>query len=569
MAKSNVTDWDTTAGNNTDVGGISIAENWPPENVNNAARETMAQLAAFHGDITGKLTSAGAANAYTLTTNDGIAVPAAGARYTFIANHANTGAATLAVNGGAAKSILKNHDVALAGGEIEVNQLVEVAFEATNDAYLMLSQPAATKLEVLNVDNIQIDGNTISSTNTNGNIILSPDGTGDVLPGADGTIDFGAVSTIWAVGYFQDIEIVDATPRIGFTDTTNNSDCIVTNENGDLILSADQNAEAVDSDIEFRVDGQQQGFYKNGAFKPASDNDIDIGTSTELFKTGYFHDFQLTDTSPAITFTDTTDNADCRVQAVDNGSLQYDADINNEALNSLHAFYVDGTRQLNITDGTIEPQTDNDIDLGAATKEYKDLYIDGTANIDTLTLTSGASVTAILDEDDMVSNSATALATQQSIKAYVDNRFTRETSSATLTTFTSLAPAKLYYIVFNEASLTGTNDWYIRLGDAGGVEATGYLSTSCRIATAVAHTSETTAFHVDRLLAADVTSGILKLANISGNVWIISGVLKHGTTQSVIVNGSKTLTATLDRIQILASGADTMDAGSVTVLTAV
>ena len=30
-------------------------------------------------------------------------------------------------------------------------------------------------------------------------------------------------------------------------------------------------------------------------------------------------------------------------------------------------------------------------------------------------------ITTVLDEDDMVSNSDTALATQQSIKAYVDN----------------------------------------------------------------------------------------------------------------------------------------------------
>jgi hypothetical protein len=37
-----------------------------------------------------------------------------------------------------------------------------------------------------------------------------------------------------------------------------------------------------------------------------------------------------------------------------------------------------------------------------------------------LALASGATVTAILDEDDMTSDSATALATQQSIKAYVD-----------------------------------------------------------------------------------------------------------------------------------------------------
>ena len=41
---------------------------------------------------------------------------------------------------------------------------------------------------------------------------------------------------------------------------------------------------------------------------------------------------------------------------------------------------------------------------------------------DTFKIGSGASVTTILDEDDLSSNSATALATQQSIKAYVDSQ---------------------------------------------------------------------------------------------------------------------------------------------------
>ena len=35
----------------------------------------------------------------------------------------------------------------------------------------------------LRVDNIKIDGNTISSTDTNGNITIDPNGTGDVLIG--------------------------------------------------------------------------------------------------------------------------------------------------------------------------------------------------------------------------------------------------------------------------------------------------------------------------------------------------------------------------------------------------
>lgn len=47
MAKNAFTDWDTVANNNTDVAGISIAENaTPPQNINNGMRAMMAQLAA-------------------------------------------------------------------------------------------------------------------------------------------------------------------------------------------------------------------------------------------------------------------------------------------------------------------------------------------------------------------------------------------------------------------------------------------------------------------------------------------------------------------------------------------
>jgi hypothetical protein len=82
--------------------------------------------------------------------------------------------------------------------------------------------------------------------------------------------------------------------------------------------------------------------------------------------------------------------------------------------------------QVRIQDGAIVPVTTNDIDLGTASLQFKDIFIDGTANIDSLVLSSGSTVTAILDEDDLVSDSATALATQQSIKAYVDAQVTAQ-----------------------------------------------------------------------------------------------------------------------------------------------
>src|SRR5688500_14339446 len=46
MPKNAVSDWDTTAANNSDVGGINIANGCPPSNMNDMGREMMAQIAA-------------------------------------------------------------------------------------------------------------------------------------------------------------------------------------------------------------------------------------------------------------------------------------------------------------------------------------------------------------------------------------------------------------------------------------------------------------------------------------------------------------------------------------------
>ncbi len=98
----------------------------------------------------------------------------------------------------------------------------------------------------------------------------------------------------------------------------------------------------------------------------------------------------------------------------------------NQTDNTLDFFVeVGGTavNQINVQDGVIIPITTNDIDLGSATKQFKDAFFDGVVTTDGLALPT-TSVTDILDEDAMGSDSATALATQQSIKAYVDAQVT-------------------------------------------------------------------------------------------------------------------------------------------------
>ena len=50
-----------------------------------------------------------------------------------------------------------------------------------------------SKIDVLNIDNLTLDGNTITSTDTNGNIILDPNGTGTI--NLNGPVNFAASST--------------------------------------------------------------------------------------------------------------------------------------------------------------------------------------------------------------------------------------------------------------------------------------------------------------------------------------------------------------------------------------
>ncbi len=98
-----------------------------------------------------------------------------------------------------------------------------------------------------------------------------------------------------------------------------------------------------------------------------------------------------------------------------------------------------------------------------------------------------ASEVSILDEDDMVSDSATAVPTQQSVKAYTDTKvaavITRgtavATTSGTSVDFTSIpSTVKRITVMFDAVSNSGGDEYIIQIGDAGGVETTAYVSQS-------------------------------------------------------------------------------------------
>ncbi len=87
-------------------------------------------------------------------------------------------------------------------------------------------------------------------------------------------------------------------------------------------------------------------------------------------------------------------------------------------------FYVDVSgstvQQLRIQDGAIVPITDNDIDLGTSSLEFKDAFFDGTVTLDGLTIGSATSITDVDTDLTSVSGSDDTLASAKAIKTYVD-----------------------------------------------------------------------------------------------------------------------------------------------------
>jgi len=68
--------------------------------------------------------------------------------------------------------------------------------------------------------------------------------------------------------------------------------------------------------------------------------------------------------------------------------------------NNRHGVFVEvsssAIEQIRFQDGVVVPVTDNDIDLGTSSVEFKDLYLDGTATVDTLQVDENATVTGNL-----------------------------------------------------------------------------------------------------------------------------------------------------------------------------
>ena len=149
--------------------------------------------------------------------------------------------------------------------------------------------------------------------------------------------------------------------------------------------------------IEFYVEvsssSVQQLRIQDGAVVPITDSDVDLGTSSLYFKDAFIDSITTTGNVSVGGNLDVTGTIDFSDSAITNvGSIQLDSIAGDADSNTSITFSgsdvitiaAGGDNQVTFTNGAIVPSTDNDIDLGTSSVEFKDAFFDGTVTTDAL-----------------------------------------------------------------------------------------------------------------------------------------------------------------------------------------
>jgi hypothetical protein len=144
------------------------------------------------------------------------------------------------------------------------------------------------------------------------------------------------------------------------------------------------------------------------------------------------------------------------------------------------------------------------------------------------------------------------------------------TTSGTFKDFTGIPSwAKKITVMFNGVSTNGTSNILLQLGDAGGIETTGYTG-SVTNHNGSAGASYSAGFILTQgLTAAETRVGNVLLTFINSNTWIETSLtqLSNGGTSGDRSSGTKTLSDILTQLRITTvNGTDTFDNGSVNIL---
>jgi len=146
-------------------------------------------------------------------------------------------------------------------------------------------------------------------------------------------------------------------------------------------------------------------------------------------------------------------------------------------------------------------------------------------------------------------------------------------TSGTSIDFTSIPSwVKRVIVSLTGVSTTGTSEVIFRIGTSGGIQSTGYLSTSSVVSTGVSATNDTTGFRIYNAggAATDLRNGALTLSLLDSatGTWSATAIFgQSDAARNNFIGGSKALSGTLDRVRITTvGGTDTFDAGSINIL---
>ena len=145
--------------------------------------------------------------------------------------------------------------------------------------------------------------------------------------------------------------------------------------------------------VEVSGSAVEQVRFQDGAFLPVTDSDVDLGTSSLYFKDAFIDSITTTGNVAVggnLTVTGTTTFNGGTLTLGDSASdnVVFGADVNS----------------------SIIPNTDDAYDLGSSSQQWRNLFLDGTAEIDTLAI-NGTTVTSTAAELNIVDGGTSATST--------------------------------------------------------------------------------------------------------------------------------------------------------------
>jgi hypothetical protein len=229
--------------------------------------------------------------------------------------------------------------------------------------------------------------------------------------------------------------------------------------------------------------------FQDGVIVPVTNNDIDLGTNSLKFKDGYFAGNLTVDGNITL-------GGDITLGDSDTDNIVIGAEINSHVI----------------------PNTDDTFDLGSATKQWRNLYIDGTANIDSLVADTADINGGTIDGATIATSDIT-----------VGSGKTLDVSAGTLT----LAADQI----------SGDK---VEGGTINAITITTLASTTGNITNVNATTVDTTNIEVTNIKAKDGTAAAT-IANSTGVITVPSAVLttadiNGGTIDGVTIGSSTAIT---------------------------